>query len=88
MENKTFDFGKTSQNQYETIKQELLVSGDKAVMTYTNKFDKKCSMTISVETNEYNKPVVVFYGLKYKYERDFFQTFNNKYGSNQLKRID
>ena len=88
MENKTFDFGKTSQKEFETIKQELLLSGEKATMTYTNKYDKKCSMTISVEANQYGRPTVVFYGLKYKYEYEFLSyRFHNQY-KNTLKRID
>lgn len=86
MENKTFDFGKTSQTEFEIIKQELFVSGGKATMTYTNKYDKKCSMTISVEANQYNRPVVVFSNLKYKYEYEFITyRFGNQY-KNQLKK--
>jgi hypothetical protein len=88
MENKTFDFGKTSYREFEIIRQELLVSGEKATMTYTNKYDKKCSMTIRVEANQYNRPVVVFSNLKYKYEYEFLSyRFGNQYKC-PLKRID
>lgn len=87
MENRTFNYGQQSRNTLTTIIDELFTSGEKAIMNYENKYGKVCSMTISVEPNKYNRPVVVFHNLKYKYQYDFVSyNFRNQVGSNLLSQ--
>lgn len=80
MKTETFNYGTTNRKAFETIKTKLLRSGNVATMTYTNYRGKECVMTIGVEQNQYGTPVVVFYGIKHKYEFDFITyRFSNQF---------